>query len=326
MTKAKVQIFVLGGTITMLPKAGGGIVPSLTGEELVAAVPELAECAELTVTTPFLVPGAAITLSQMRELEAAIRASFERGIDGVVVAQGTDTIDETAFLLDLAHGGAEPVVVTGAMRGASAPGADGHANLLSAVATAASPEARDLGVLVVLNDEIHAARFVEKTHKGLPSAFASPGLGPLGHVMEKRARIVLRPQRIPFIGAMPALPRIALVKTCLGDDAAMLDAVAGLGFEGAVIEAMGAGHLPGQLAEAAAGLASAMPVVLASRVAGGPIFRNTYAFPGSEIDLLAKGLVPAGLLSPTKARLLLAYLVGSGCGRDRIIRHFSLYE
>ena len=106
--------------------------------------------------------------------------------------------------------------------------------------------------------------------------------------------------------------RVAIVKVGLGDDDRLLAAIPGLGYRGLVIEAMGAGHLPAGLVAAAEKVASEIPVVLATRVAGGPIFRKTYGFPGAEIDLIARGLIPAGLLSSIKARLLLALLVGRG--------------
>jgi L-asparaginase len=165
MTKSKVHIIVLGGTITMAPQSTGGIAPSITGAELVAAVPALAEVAEISVATPFLVPGASLSFAQMRQVDELVDQALDEGAHGVVVVQGTDTIDETAFLLDLTYRGAGPLVVTGAMRGANAAGADGNANLLAAVTVATCAEARDLGVLVVLNDEIHAARLVAKQHK-----------------------------------------------------------------------------------------------------------------------------------------------------------------
>jgi L-asparaginase len=196
MARPKVHIIVLGGTITMVPQSTAGIAPSISGADLVAAVPALAAVAQITVATPFLVPGASLSFEQMRTVDQLVDQGLEEGAHGVVVVQGTDTIDETVFLLDLAYRRSGPVVVTGAMRGANAPGADGNANLLAAVTVAACADARDLGVLVVLNDEIHAARFVSKQHKALPSSFASPGFGPVGHVIEGRARIAMRPARI----------------------------------------------------------------------------------------------------------------------------------
>lgn len=328
MTRPKVHIIVLGGTITMAPQGTGGIVPTVSGADLVAAVPALAEVADISVDTPFLVPGASLSFAQMQQIDAMVDQALGGGAHGVVVVQGTDTIDETGFLLDLTHRHAGPVVVTGAMRGAAAVSADGSGNLLAAATVAATPAARDLGALVVLNDEIHAARYVAKLHKALTSSFAAPGLGPLGHIIEGEARIALRPARLD-IGLrkpMPPAAQVAIVSTGLGIDDRMISAVPGLGYQGLVIEAMGAGHLPANLVEASERVAQSMPVILASRVPGGPIFAKTYGFPGSEIDLLGRGLIGAGHLSTHKARLLLALLLGAGCSTPEIAKAFAAFN
>lgn len=326
--KPHVHILVLGGTITMQRKADGGIVPSLDGRALVDAFPGLDESATIGVSTPFLVPGASLTLSQLRGVAETIDTILRDGADGVVVVQGTDTIEETAFTLDLLHAGSEPIVVTGAMRGADHLGADGGANLSASIRVAGSPGARDLGALVVLNDEIHAAAFVRKTHTALPSAFASPGSGPLGSVADGRVRVRLtpspgRPYRIgPAVEPAP----VAIVKAMLDDDARIVAACRTLGYRAIVVEAMGAGHVPRSFVEPLREAAETMPVVLATRVGAGPVFTSTYGFPGSEIDLIARGLVPAGFLSPEKARLLLAFLVGRGADRVEIAAAFAAFS
>jgi L-asparaginase len=256
-----------------------------------------------------------------------IAEAFAAGVDGAVVIQGTDTIEESAFLLDLLVGGDQPVVVTGAMRGAAMPGADGPANLLAAARVAASEPARGLGTLAVLNDEIHAARFVQKSHTALPSAFTSPGVGPLGLVAEERVRILTRVARTPVMAAQDGPPRpVALVRWAMGDDGRMLGALAGLGYRGAVIEGMGAGHVPADAAEAVGALAAAMPVVLASRCASGPVFSETYGYPGGEIDLVRRGAIPGGMLSGLKARLLLGLALRGGAGRDATLGAFAHFQ
>ncbi|WP_248305178.1 asparaginase [Devosia sp. 1566] len=324
--KPRVHVIVLGGTITMMPRPEGGIVPALEGADLIRAVPGLDRVAEVSVETPFLVPGASLTFDNLLEVVRRAEAALAAGAIGVVIAQGTDTIDETAFLLDLAHEGQAPVVVTGAMRGADAPGADGPANLLAAVLVAASEAARGLGALVVLNDEIHAARFVEKGHKALPSAFISPSAAAVGLVAEGEVHIAFRPARLPHLNGIPQLARVAIVKLALGDDGDLVRAASDLGYAGIVVEAMGAGHVPGAAVPALAQAAGRMPVVLASRVPGGAIFQQTYGFPGSERDLLGHGLVAGGTLSPPKARLLLAALIGQGGEPMKIAERFRLYR
>jgi len=323
----RVKVIVLGGTITMMPQKSGGIAPSLSGEDLVTSVPQLTAIASVEVVTPFLVPGASLSFDQMAAVADLVRTAATDGMDGVVVVQGTDTIDETAFLLDLVMRSDDPaLVVTGAMRGAAAPGADGHANLVSAVTVAAADDAGGLGALVVLNDEVHAARFVKKMDTGLPSAFMSPGLGAIGTVTEGAFRLRMRPVSIarPSVSLSKVAP-VAIVKTGLGDDGRLIDALQDLGYEGAVVEGTGAGHVPQQIVERLARLSGQMPVVLATRVPGGPVFTSSYGFSGSEIDLIGRGLVPAGLLPPHKARLLLACLVGAGLSRSEIEAQFKAF-
>jgi L-asparaginase len=327
--KPKVTVIVLGGTITMVPQATGGIAPSVTGDDLVAAVPALDAIADIDVVTPFLVPGASLSFAQMATVADMVAAAGANGAGGIVVVQGTDTIDETSFLIDLAcESGPDhaAIVVTGAMRGATAPGADGHANLLAAVTVAASPEARGLGTLVVLNDEVHAARYVQKTDTGLPSAFAAPGLGPIGTVTEGRFRLRLIPTAVsaPAVSLAEAAP-VAIVQTGLGDDGRLIDAIADAGFQGAVVAAMGAGHVPAATVERLEKLATTMPVVLSTRVPGGAVFEKSYGFAGSEIDLIRRGLIPAGILPPHKARLLLACLVGAGFDTEEILGQFQTF-
>lgn len=313
MSLPKILVLSLGGTITMVPTATGGIAPKLGAAELVASVPALAEVAEISADSLFRLPSPSLTPDMLVAVASRIRAGFAQGFDGAVVIQGTDTIEESAFLLDLLVDGEKPVVVTGAMRGADAPGADGPANLLAAVIVAASETARGQGTLAVLNYDIHAARFVQKSHTTLPSAFASPLVGALGVVAERRPRLFARVARMPCFDPAPGPPApVALVKWAMGDDGRLLAALPGLGYQGAVIEGMGAGHVPAGSAEAVGALAARMPVVLASRSMTGPVFTKTYGYDGGEIDLIGRGAIPAGMLSGLKARLLLGLALRGG--------------
>lgn len=326
MTRPRLLVLSLGGTITMLPQAEGGIAPRLGAAELVASVPDLAEVAAIEAESPARLPSPSLTPAHLVAVAARIGQGFAAGADGAVVIQGTDTIEESAFLLDLLVDGDRPVVVTGAMRGADAPGADGPANLLAAARVAASAAARGLGTLAVLNYDIHAARFVQKSHTTLPSAFASPMVGPIGAVAEGVPRILARVPRMPVLPAAAGPPApVALIRWAMGDDGRMLGALPGLGYAGAVIEGMGAGHVPAEAAEAVGALAARMPVVLASRSVAGPVFTQTYGYPGGEIDLIRRGAIPAGLLSGLKARLLLGLALRAG-GRDVAAAAFAPYQ
>lgn len=327
MTRPRLLILSLGGTITMVPTAEGGITPRLGAAELVASVPALGEVAEIEARSPFRLPSPSLTLDALVDVARTIERGFAEGFDGAVVVQGTDTIEESAFLLDLLVGGEKPVVVTGAMRGADAPGADGPANLLSAAIVAASEEARGLGALVVLNYDIHAARFVQKAHTALPSAFLSPLAGPLGAVIERRARFYTWIERTPCLSTADGPPApVALLKWPMGDDGRIASAVGDLGYAGLVIEGMGAGHVPADAAARLGPVAARIPVVLASRAMTGPVFTRTYGYPGGEIDLLDRGLVPAGYLSGLKARLLLGLVLRPGASRADVKSAFAAYQ
>jgi L-asparaginase len=325
--KPRLLFLSLGGTITMVPSAGGGIAPKLGAAELVASVPELGEVGEIDARSPFRLPSPSLTTANLVDVAATVEQAFVEGFDGAVVIQGTDTIEESAFLLDLLVDSDKPVVVTGAMRGADAPGAEGPANLLSAAITAASQETVGLGTLAVLNYDIHAARFVQKSHTALPSAFLSPLVGPLGTMIERKACIYVRVARTPCLSAKDGPPApVALIKMSMGDDGRLLKSLPDLGYSGAVIEGMGAGHVLAEVAPILGELATKMPVVLASRAMTGPVFTKTYGYPGAEIDLIKRGLVPAGYLSGLKARLLLSLVMRDRNGAGKVAEAFAPYQ
>ncbi|MFD2032589.1 asparaginase [Ancylobacter dichloromethanicus] len=299
--RPRLLVLSLGGTITMTQSAAGGIAPTLGAAELVAAVPGLAELAEIEARSPFRVGSASLTLENIVAVAAEIRAGFAQGADGAVVIQGTDTIEETAFALDLLVRDARPVVVVGAMRGPQQAGADGPANLLAAAIVATSAAARGLGTLVVMNDEVHAARFVRKAHTALTSAFVSDMAGPLGLVAEGGVRIFFPASPPPTCRCSPTLPvRCRRWRSSRSPWATMAGCCARCPASASPASSSrgrGAGHVPGAIAAPVGEVAAQLPVVLASRTLAGPVFERTYGYPGSEIDLIGRGAIPAGLLT-----------------------------
>ncbi len=314
----RIAVFTLGGTIAMTAGSGTGAIPTLTGSDLIRSVPELAGIgAQLEVRDFRSVPGSALSAEDIVALAAAISEAFRSGCVGAVVIQGTDTIEETSFLLDLLCRGDQPVVVTGAMRHPGLLGADGPANVWAAVTAAASPALAGLGCLVAFADELHAARYVCKQHTTSVAAFASPSAGPVGCVVEGTVRLLARPPaRLGVTVTGPLAPaRVGLVTICLGDDGELLRAAAAR-LDGIVIAGFGAGHIPPWLVDDATEAAGKLPVVLSSRAGAGAVLARTYGFPGSEQDLLGRGLLSAGFLNPLKARLLLWLLLAAGSSKE----------
>lgn len=294
---SQVAVASLGGTITMT--GSGAVSPTLGAGDLVRGL-EVGEIATLAT-----VPGASLTFTTLLEAFDWADEQVSGGAGGVVVVQGTDTLEETAYFFDCLWPHDEPVVVTGAMRHPGLPGADGPANLAAAVAVAAAPNSRGRGALLVLNDEVHAARWVRKTHSSLPNAFESfPG--PLGLVVEGSPRYFHPAHRLTALPRPLDAPAVPLIEATVDDDGSILD---WLNVGGTVVAATGAGHVSAGMAEAIS--RARFPVVVATRTGAGTTFRDTYGFVGSESDLIQRGAVMAGWLCPRKARVLLRLALGA---------------
>lgn len=318
----------MGGTIAMAPSASGGIVPALGADDLVASVPGLAEL-DVRITTESLraLPSPSLGFGDLLALSERVQHEIAAGAVGVVITHGTDTIEETAFFLDLTIPAAAPVVVTGAMRHPDSAGPDGPANLYAAIRVATSHAARGLGTLVVMSDEVHGARFVRKSHTSSTGAFVSPGFGPLGLVVEGDPRI----RGVARVGL--ALPtnhkitdvRVGLITVAVGDDGALLNRAGDL-FDGLVIAGLGAGHVPATMVPVVAEQAARIPVILSTRTGAGSVLRQTYGYPGSERDLLDRGLIQSGFLDPAKSRVLLTLLLAGEADRHTIAAAFDRYR
>jgi len=311
---ARVAVIFSGGTISMRDEPGStGNRPTLRGAELLASVPGLADVADIQPIDWGLVPASHLSMGQVLEIGRILAHQLARpDIDGAVVVQGTDVLEETAFAWDLLPLPPKPVVVVGAMRSASQEGYDGPENLRNAVAAAADRALADQGVVVAMAGELHGADDVRKTHTHAYATFRSPNHGPLGSVADARVRLVRRrsPVHLPVIPQHAAAP-IPLVTVALDDDGAVQAAVARRP-AGLVVAATGGGNTPPGVLQAARGLmADGIPVALTTRCPSGSA-RPGYGFPGGSSAWWAAGAIFTGTLDGLKARMLLALGLGAG--------------
>ena len=308
----RVALLSLGGTIFMTQDASGaGARPDDgAGERLLATVAGEVELAPVPLAN---VSSSDVRPHHLRAVLEQARAAVDGGASGVVLTHGTDTLEETAFVLERCWDREAPLVVTGAMRPASDVGADGPANLRDAVRTATAPSARGLGVLVVFDGHAHLADRVTKASSRSVSAFASVPSGPLAIVAQDDLRLLQRPlpraARCP--GSLPdRLPAVPVLTAGLDEDLSLLDHLPAEELRGLVVAGVGMGHVsPAAMPRLRRLLAAGVPVVVAARPGTGGTSTHHYAYPGSEVDLLEAGAVMAGLLPAAKARLLLQLLL-----------------
>lgn len=286
-----VVVVSTGGTIASTEESGGDASPELTGEDLVASVPGLDEETTLRTRDFSNVPSAHFTVDQMHELSELI-AEYDRetAVDGVVVTQGTDVLEESSYFVDRCYDGETPVVFTGAMRNPSLASPDGPANLLTAVRTAQSPEAQGRGALVAFNDRIHAARYVTKTNSMNLDTFRSPEFGPLATRDEETIRWHLAAERTQAVDPDPAALTNEVVALTVTADMHPSQIPAPGECAALVLAATGAGHIPPKIVEPLAALADAdVPIVATTRCPEGRLATDTYDFPGSEATLQELG-------------------------------------
>ncbi|MDD5169509.1 MAG: asparaginase [Syntrophales bacterium] len=326
MAEKRVTIIFTGGTIAMGvdPKTGGA-VPLLNGEDLMNSMPDLMGVAKIDIINFCNKPGPHILLDDIFQMSKVIRRIFTENLaDGVVVTHGTDTIEETAYELDLLLEGDMPVVITGAMRNSSLISADGPANIFNAILTAADTEARGKGVMVAFNNEIHLARDVTKANATQLNAFRSPLFGPVGLIYGKSIQFV-RPgglrEAIPVEGISA---QVELIKFTLGMSTLLLDAVGDSRADGVVIEGAGVCHVSPEVAQAVKGIIeTGKPVVLTSRCYESLVLEDSYAFVGSERYLRESGAIPAPGLNGPKARIKLILALSRTRDLERIREIFN---
>ena len=319
-----VHVLFTGGTISMrIDPDKGGAVPALSGEEIVARVQGLRKEARLSLENYARLPGPHVTPHWMWRLKDRVAALLQDpGVDAVIVTHGTDTLEETAYLLELTLDSPKPVVFCGAMRTISEPGWDGPANLMAAVRTAVHPEAHGRGVLIAVGREVHAAAEATKWHTQSLSAFRSPR-GPLGKVT--RGRVSFQRPALPRqrLAAHRLVAGVDLHVMAAGADDALLRASLARGARGLVLEATGCGNVPpAVLPGIRAALAKRVPVVVVSRCAEGRV-APMYGYEGGGRMLRELGVILGPELPGQKARIRLMVALGATSELSAIRRFFE---
>lgn len=310
--KKKVAIVFTGGTISMtVDEKVGAAIPSLSGEQIMAMVTNIDKVADIEIYNFDEIPGPHITPERMMELRDYINNILENdSVTGVVVTHGTDSLEETAYFLDLTLNTQKPVIVTGAMRSSSELGYDGPSNLAAAVCTAISDEAYNKGVLVVLSNEVLLASEATKTNTLTLNTFKSLSCGPLGIVDCDQLVLSRNIVDRQFIDTNSVVSKVALIKSCVGMDETFIKFAADQEFKGIVIEAMGRGNIPpGMLRGVEYARSKNIPVVVSTRCHSGRVF-DSYGYLGSGRDLRNLGCIFAGELPGQKARIKLMLALG----------------
>lgn len=281
--------------------------------------------AQIDESNPFNVPSPHMTIQHVKQLKDIIlEAVTNKYYDGFVITHGTDTLEETAFLLDLILGIEQPVVITGAMRSSNEIGSDGLYNYISAIRVASDEKARHKGVMVVFNDEIHTARNVTKTHTSNTNTFQSPNHGPLGVLTKDRVQFHHMPYRQQALENVNEKLNVPLVKAYMGMPGDIFSFYSREGIDGMVIEALGQGNIPPSALEGIQQLVSLnIPIVLVSRSFNG-IVSPTYAYDGGGYQLAQQGFIFSNGLNGPKARLKLLVALSNNLDKAEIKSYFEL--
>jgi L-asparaginase len=326
-----VRVVSCGGTIASEPTADGA-APAKTGEDLLAAVPEAGEYADLEVMDVASCPGFDMNFGVVADAAEATRRAVAEGADGVVVTHGTDTLADTAFALDLVLDVDVPVVVTGSQRRFDEPGSDAPSNLITAV-RAASDGRFAPGVTVAFDDELHAAESVVKTHTSALNTFRSPGKGPVASFTRRQVRLHCEPETAANDARLPAealdpdrdpedFAQVPVVHSGTGVGRASLDAAVESGADGIVVEGTGLGNTTGRLGDAVGDVATSVPVVVSTRCHSGPT-EPVYGTSGGGVTLRDHGISFAGELPTAKARVKLVLALTAGFEHDDVAALFE---
>lgn len=325
MKNKTILIIFTGGTISMAKhKETSKAIISDNHAELLQNIASELKNIELISHQFSLKPSPSITPNDMLELSKLTKSYLNDPlIDGIVITHGTDTLEESAYFLDLYLETSKPVILTGSMRSYSELGYDGLSNLVSSILVAAHPESKDMGVLVVMNDEINAAAEVTKTHTLALDTFKSLEFGPIG-IVDQDNVLYYRQTHYPHIHMAPTDidTRVEIVKVYSGASSVFVNLLIEQGVRGIVIEALGRGNVPPQMVDGITlAITKNIPVVLTSRCPKGRVL-DSYGYEGGGHHLRQLGVIFTENLSSQKARIRLMLALGLFSSIDDIKKLF----
>ncbi|MES2759801.1 MAG: asparaginase [Pseudomonadota bacterium] len=313
--KPVVQFIATGGTIAMkIDPVKKAPVPAISGDDLLATVPDIGKYATIEVNNLSNVPSDYMDPPRWIQLTKAVQAALARPeVSGVIVSHGTDTLEETAYWLDLTVNSSKPVVLIGAQRNASSSDFDGPRNLLNAARIVVDAQSKDKGVMLAMNNQINAARYVTKTHTGNVETFNSGDFGFIGEVYPDRVTYASAPMRRQHIAIKAdKMPAVEIVAMYGGADGMALRSAVDRGAKGIVVQALGMGNMNEPMYEAVKyALSKKVSVVVSTRVHNGRVLPS-YGFVGGGKTTFDAGAVMADDLKPAKARILLMLLLQNG--------------
>lgn len=321
-----IVIVLTGGTIAMrIDPNIGAAIPSLKADELIGEVKAHIKGTQIIERELFNIPSGHVTPEKMELIKKAVEEALADSDNvGVIVTHGTDTLEETAYFLDITINNKKPIVVTGAMRNASELGYDGELNLTASIATVLNEESKGLGTLVVMNNEVHSAAQVTKTNTLSVNTFKSPEFGPLGIIDNDEVLYYRREKSVKKILTSHIESKVALVKMAAGVEGDIIDFYVDHGYRGIVIEALGRGNVPPKTLPAInRALENNIPIVLVSRCATGRVL-GSYGYLGGGKGLFESGVINGGALPGQKARIALMALIGAGKNKNEIEDFFKI--
>ncbi|MCY8341304.1 asparaginase [Bacillus haynesii] len=320
MENKKIILLSTGGTIASKPDPETGLLEAgaMTGEEL-SEMCRLPSHIDIKIKSVFQLPSSHMTFHHLKILKESIESFFRNeDVAGIVISHGTDTLEETSYFLDLVISDERPVVLTGSQRGPTLDGTDAFVNLRQAFLLAAHPDARGLGVTVLFNERVFAARYVKKQHASNVDGFVSPGFGYLGTADRDEIAIHQRLIKRETYQLIQPLPNVELIKCSLGSDGKFIDYAAECKSAGIIIEASGRGHTaPAILESARKAVAKGITVVLTTSADEGEV-KGVYGFQGSASTYADAGIILGGSYDSKKARIKLAVLLAADQKIDKV--------